>query len=162
MLKNGKRVPMDPDQLLLKGSCLRNTEWCLGLAVFVTAAMPCWARWWNSWRWTCRKPWLSCPGSQPARPRRWPPSGSLAPRLGPSRRKDEPPCFTRRRGGCMPISLSTDVWLSPSLDRGFAAILSWLLCWRWCARDASTRAAWRAACEGGHTCARGSVRARHG
>ena len=25
---------MDPDQLLLKGSCLRNTEWCLGLAVF--------------------------------------------------------------------------------------------------------------------------------
>ena len=34
VLNNGKRVPMDPDQLLLKGSCLRNTEWCLGLAVF--------------------------------------------------------------------------------------------------------------------------------
>ena len=31
---DGKRLPMDPDQLLLKGSCLRNTEWCLGLAVF--------------------------------------------------------------------------------------------------------------------------------
>ena len=31
---DGKRLPMDPDQLLLKGSSLRNTEWCLGLAVF--------------------------------------------------------------------------------------------------------------------------------
>ena len=34
VLKDGQRVPMDPDQMLLKGSCLRNTEWVLGLAVF--------------------------------------------------------------------------------------------------------------------------------
>lgn len=34
VLGNGKRVPMDPDQLLLRGSCLRNTKWVLGLAVF--------------------------------------------------------------------------------------------------------------------------------
>ena len=25
---------MDPDQMLLKGSCLRNTAWCLAIAVF--------------------------------------------------------------------------------------------------------------------------------
>lgn len=34
VLKNGTMIPMDPDQVLLKGSCLRNTEWVLGLCVF--------------------------------------------------------------------------------------------------------------------------------
>ena len=34
VLKDGKKIPMDPDQILLKGSCLRNTEYILGLCVF--------------------------------------------------------------------------------------------------------------------------------
>ena len=35
ILKDGvTKLPMDPDQVLLKGSCLRNTEWVLGLCVF--------------------------------------------------------------------------------------------------------------------------------
>ena len=34
MLKSGEKFPLDPDQVLLKGSCLRNTEWVLGLCVF--------------------------------------------------------------------------------------------------------------------------------
>jgi magnesium-transporting ATPase (P-type) len=34
VLRDGTKFPMDPDQVLLKGSCLRNTEWVLGLCVF--------------------------------------------------------------------------------------------------------------------------------
>lgn len=34
ILQDGSKFPMDPDQILLKGSCLRNTEWALGLCVF--------------------------------------------------------------------------------------------------------------------------------
>ena len=32
--KDKTKLPLDPDQVLLKGSCLRNTEWVLGLCVF--------------------------------------------------------------------------------------------------------------------------------
>lgn len=34
VLKDGTKFPMDPDQVLLKGSNLRNTDWVLGLCVF--------------------------------------------------------------------------------------------------------------------------------
>lgn len=34
LLKSGEKFPLDPDQVLLKGSCLRNTGWVLGLCVF--------------------------------------------------------------------------------------------------------------------------------
>lgn len=34
VLKDGTKLPMDPDQVLLKGSNLRNTDWVLGLCVF--------------------------------------------------------------------------------------------------------------------------------
>ena len=33
-LKDGTRIPIDPDQVLLKGSTLRNTEWLIGICVF--------------------------------------------------------------------------------------------------------------------------------
>ena len=34
VFKDNTKLPLDPDQILLKGSCLRNTEWVLGLCVF--------------------------------------------------------------------------------------------------------------------------------
>ncbi len=34
VLKDGTKFPLDPEQVLLKGSCLRNTEWVMGLCVF--------------------------------------------------------------------------------------------------------------------------------
>ena len=34
VFQNGEKIPLDPDQILLKGSNLRNTEWVLGLCVF--------------------------------------------------------------------------------------------------------------------------------
>ena len=34
VLKDGTKIPMDPDQVLLKGSTLRNTEWLIGICVF--------------------------------------------------------------------------------------------------------------------------------
>lgn len=34
VFSDGERIPLDPDQILLKGSNLRNTEWVLGLCVF--------------------------------------------------------------------------------------------------------------------------------
>ena len=34
VLKNGEKFPLDPEQILLKGSSLKNTEWVLGLCVF--------------------------------------------------------------------------------------------------------------------------------
>ena len=34
IMQNGSRFPIDPDQILLKGSSLRNTEWVVGLCVF--------------------------------------------------------------------------------------------------------------------------------
>ena len=34
VFSDGERIPLDPDQILLKGSSLRNTEWVLGLCVF--------------------------------------------------------------------------------------------------------------------------------
>ncbi len=34
VLKDGTKFPLDPDQVLLKGSCLLNTEWVMGLCVF--------------------------------------------------------------------------------------------------------------------------------
>ena len=34
VFQDGEKIPLDPDQILLKGSNLRNTEWVLGLCVF--------------------------------------------------------------------------------------------------------------------------------
>lgn len=34
MLKDGTKIPMEPDQILLKGSTLRNTEYVVGICVF--------------------------------------------------------------------------------------------------------------------------------
>lgn len=34
VLKDGTKIPMDPDQILLKGSALRNTEYVVGICVF--------------------------------------------------------------------------------------------------------------------------------
>ena len=34
VFSDGKKIPLDPDQILLKGSNLRNTEYVLGLCVF--------------------------------------------------------------------------------------------------------------------------------
>ena len=34
IFQDGSKLPLDPDQVLLKGSCLRNTEWVYGLCVF--------------------------------------------------------------------------------------------------------------------------------
>lgn len=33
-LPDGTLVPIDPDQILLRGSCLRNTEWIIGVCVY--------------------------------------------------------------------------------------------------------------------------------
>ena len=33
-LAGGQKVPMSPDQMLLRGAQLRNTPWCYGLVVF--------------------------------------------------------------------------------------------------------------------------------
>ena len=33
-LKDSKLVPIGPDQILLRGSCLRNTEWVIGICVY--------------------------------------------------------------------------------------------------------------------------------
>jgi len=34
LFKDGAKAPLDPDQILLKGSSLRNTKWIYGLCVF--------------------------------------------------------------------------------------------------------------------------------
>ena len=34
ILKDGSQFPIDPDQVLLKGSSLRNTEWIIGACVY--------------------------------------------------------------------------------------------------------------------------------
>ena len=33
-LPDGAVIPIDPDQILLRGSCLRNTEWVIGVCVY--------------------------------------------------------------------------------------------------------------------------------
>lgn len=33
-MKDGKRLPLTNEQILLKGSCLRNTDWVWGIAVY--------------------------------------------------------------------------------------------------------------------------------
>ena len=33
-LKDGTLIPMEPDQVLLRGSSLRNTEWIIGICIF--------------------------------------------------------------------------------------------------------------------------------
>ena len=33
-LTDGAIIPIDPDQILLRGSCLRNTEWVVGICVY--------------------------------------------------------------------------------------------------------------------------------
>ena len=33
-LTDGAVIPIDPDQILLRGSCLRNTEWVTGICVY--------------------------------------------------------------------------------------------------------------------------------
>ena len=33
-LTDGALIPIDPDQILLRGSCLRNTEWAIGVCVY--------------------------------------------------------------------------------------------------------------------------------
>ena len=33
-LKDGTVVAVDPDQILLRGSCLRNTEWLIGICIY--------------------------------------------------------------------------------------------------------------------------------
>jgi len=33
-MKNGRKFPIHPDQILLKGSSLRNTDWILGISVY--------------------------------------------------------------------------------------------------------------------------------
>lgn len=33
-LPDGAVIPIDPDQILLRGSCLRNTEWIIGVCVY--------------------------------------------------------------------------------------------------------------------------------
>ncbi len=34
VMQDGTKTPLDPDQILLKGSTLRNTEWLIGVCVF--------------------------------------------------------------------------------------------------------------------------------
>ena len=34
MLSDGATIPIDPDQILLRGSCLRNTEWAIGVCIY--------------------------------------------------------------------------------------------------------------------------------
>ena len=33
-LPDGAVIPIDPDQILLRGSCLRNTEWIIGVCIY--------------------------------------------------------------------------------------------------------------------------------
>lgn len=33
-LPDGALIPIDPDQILLRGSCLRNTDWIIGICVY--------------------------------------------------------------------------------------------------------------------------------
>ena len=33
-LTNGEIISIDPDQILLRGSCLRNTEWIIGVCIY--------------------------------------------------------------------------------------------------------------------------------
>jgi len=33
-LQDGAAIPIDPDQILLRGSCLRNTEWAIGVCIY--------------------------------------------------------------------------------------------------------------------------------
>jgi len=33
-LSDGAVIPIDPDQILLRGSCLRNTEWIVGICIY--------------------------------------------------------------------------------------------------------------------------------
>ena len=33
-LKDGTLIPIDPDQILLRGSCLRNCEWVIGVCIY--------------------------------------------------------------------------------------------------------------------------------
>ena len=33
-LNDGSVIPIDPDQILLRGSCLRNTEWVIGICIY--------------------------------------------------------------------------------------------------------------------------------
>lgn len=33
-LPDGAVIPIDPDQVLLRGSCLRNTEWVIGVCIY--------------------------------------------------------------------------------------------------------------------------------
>ena len=33
-LPDGAVIPIDPDQILLRGSCLRNTEWAIGICIY--------------------------------------------------------------------------------------------------------------------------------
>ena len=33
-LPTGEVIPLDPDQVLLRGSCLRNTEWIIGVCIY--------------------------------------------------------------------------------------------------------------------------------
>ena len=33
-LTDGAIIPIDPDQILLRGSCLRNTEWIIGVCIY--------------------------------------------------------------------------------------------------------------------------------
>ena len=33
-LPDGANIPIEPDQILLKGSCLRNTEWAIGVCIY--------------------------------------------------------------------------------------------------------------------------------
>jgi len=33
-LNDGALIPIDPDQILLRGSCLRNTDWIIGVCIY--------------------------------------------------------------------------------------------------------------------------------
>ena len=33
-MPEGAKIPIDPDQILLRGSCLRNTEWIIGICIY--------------------------------------------------------------------------------------------------------------------------------
>ncbi len=33
-MTDGAVIPIEPDQILLRGSCLRNTEWVIGICVY--------------------------------------------------------------------------------------------------------------------------------